>query len=80
MENWDTDEDGNIVAHPFFGYESAIAPDQILLRLMYYGLGPDVEGGESGVLQCTLSPDIARKLANDLLANAERAEERQAEK
>jgi hypothetical protein len=55
-------------------YESASAPDVVLLRLLYYASQEQVEAKKTDALQVRISPQFARKLAEDLTQLADQAE------
>ncbi|MEM8697366.1 MAG: hypothetical protein AAGE05_15195 [Pseudomonadota bacterium] len=73
MDDWDTDENGNFKMHAFHGYESAIAPGNVLLRMLYFTENSDLPPNVPHGLQFAMTPDMARKLARDLIANADQA-------
>ena len=73
MEDWDVDDEGNLKVHVFRGYESATAPGHVLLRMLYFKEGSETPNKPHG-FQVTLTPDMARKFADDLLSNASQAE------
>jgi len=74
MDGWDMDGDGNIELQGFHGYESATAPGHVLLRILYFLEGSSKPTNTPDGFQTVLSPNMARKLAADLLANADQAE------
>lgn len=80
MENWDTDEDGNFKMHAFHGYESATAPGNVLLRMLYFAENSDLPPNVPNGLQFSMRPDMARKFGQDMIDNADRAENALAEK
>lgn len=74
MEDWDTDDEGNLKVHVFRGYESATAPGHVLLRMLYFSQNSHLPANTPEGFQVTLTPDMARKFAADLLENADQAE------
>jgi hypothetical protein len=74
MEDWDMDGEGNLKMYVFRGYESATAPGNVLLRMLYFSENSDLPPNTLDGFQVTLTPDSARKFAADLLANADQAE------
>lgn len=74
MEDWDKDDEGNLKVHIFRGYESATAPGHVLLRMLYFKEDSELPPNTPHGFQVTLTPDMARKFAEDLLANADQAE------
>lgn len=75
MEDWDTDDEGNLKVHNFHGYESATAPGHVLLRTLFFSDNPDLPLNTPDGFQVAMTPHMARKLAADLLANADKAEQ-----
>lgn len=74
MEDWDTDDEGNLKMYIFRGYESATTSGQVLLRMLYFNESSNLPANTTDGFQVTLTPDSARKFAADLIANADQAE------
>ncbi|MGP1354258.1 MAG: hypothetical protein ACTS1Z_13130 [Parasphingopyxis sp.] len=79
MEDWDTDEDGNFRMLAFHGYQSATAPGNVLLRMLYFAENSDLPPNVPNGLQVAMTPDMARKFGQDMIDNADRAENAKAE-
>ncbi len=81
MDDWESDENGNLRLSRLHSYQSAVAPGHVLFRIAYLQTAFDADGKSRGeeIAQLVIDPKLARQLAQDLIANADRAEERAAE-
>lgn len=74
MEDWETDGNGNFKMLRFHGYESATAPGNVLLRLLYLSDDVNQLSQAPASIQFALTPELARKFADDLIVAVEQAE------
>jgi hypothetical protein len=79
MDDWEQDADGNLLVYQIHGYQTATSPDWVLTRMLYFKPDSDLPPNTPEALQLFMNPAMARKLAEDLIANADRIEQQKAE-
>ena len=63
---WQKDEAGNLVIHPYDGHQTATLTDRLVLLRLEYVVRPDTPSESREALQVALSRDQARKLSEQL--------------
>jgi hypothetical protein len=74
MDDWEQDAEGNLKIHQIHGYQTATSPKWVLTRMLYFTPDSDLPPNTPEALQLYMTPAMARKLAEDLITNAERVE------
>ncbi|MBC2777836.1 hypothetical protein [Parasphingopyxis marina] len=74
MDDWEQDAEGNLVIHAIHGYQTATSPDRVLTRMTYFTPDSTLPPNTPEALQLHMTPALARKLGEDLIANADRIE------